>query len=117
MRYLLALAFLVLLAGCDQGAPINTDPSYQDDIQPIFTANCVGCHSGAVPSGDYDLSSRTGCLGDGSDTIANVLAGSADSSRLFQMLDQGLMPKNAPALDQAKIALVRNWINKGAKDN
>jgi len=117
MRLLIVCGLILLLSGCDQGAPVNPDPSYKDDIQPIFTASCVACHSGSTPSGSYDLSSRAGCLGNGSDTVPNVCAGSADSSLLFQKLDQGLMPKNSPALDQTKIALVRNWINKGAKDN
>ncbi len=117
MRYLTTCAFVLLLVGCDQGGPVNTDPSFSDDVQPIFTASCVGCHSGAAPSGDYDLSSRAGCLANGTDTVPNVMAGSADSSLLFQVLDLGAMPRNSPKLDDAKIALVRNWINKGAKDN
>jgi len=117
MRLLIACGLILVLAGCDPGAPVNADPSYKDDVQPIFTASCVACHSGTAPAAGYDLTTRAGAMSEGTDTIPNVIAGSADSSRLYQMLDQGLMPKNAPALDQTKIALIRNWINKGAKDN
>jgi hypothetical protein len=117
MRYLVFLTCLLMLLACEGSEQVKTDPSFNADVQPVFTANCVSCHSGSAPAGNYDLSSRTGVLGGGTDTIPNVIAANADSSKLFQMLDAGLMPKNSQPLDAMKVATVRNWINKGARDN
>ncbi len=31
--------------------------NYPDHLQPVWDANCIGCHAGATPAGDLDLSS------------------------------------------------------------
>jgi len=110
---LAAIAALLACAGSQQPKP---DPSYSSDVQPVFNANCVSCHSGAAPTGSYDLSGRTGALGNGSDTLPNVIAGNADSSLLYRRLSEGTMPPSGP-LDLMDITTVRNWIDRGARDN
>jgi hypothetical protein len=117
MRLCLVLIAILTLA-CQKSEQVKTDPSFKDDVQPILSASCAtsGCHSGAAPSGSYDLSSRAGAMGNGSDTIPNVIPGNADSSKLYQRIDYGEMPPSAP-LDNMKSATIRNWVNKGAKDN
>ena len=120
--FILVPAILILaLPGCTTApSEVPADPSYATDIQPIFSANCITCHGGASPSGGYSLTSRAGATGPGSDTIPNVVAGSADSSKLYRKvkgIETPQMPLGQPALDTVKTATIRNWINKGAKDN
>ena len=118
MRLIALLSACLLFAACDSTPPsqVKDDPSYTVDIRPIFNASCVACHSGAGPSGNYDLSTRAGALGTGSDGLPNVVAGDALLSLLFNRLDAGTMPP-AGRLDTVDIYNVRNWINQGARDN
>ncbi|MBN2536712.1 hypothetical protein JXB37_00375 [candidate division WOR-3 bacterium] len=117
MKYLTLPAILLLAFGC-ASAPdgVKDDPSYANDIQPLFNTSCAACHSGASPAAGYDLASRAGALGPGTDTIPNVVAGQPDSSELQRRLDDGTMPPSG-RWDSVKVHTVRNWIARGAKDN
>ncbi len=120
MRFFLVLA--VLVCACQKSEQVKTDPSFKDDIRPIFAASCAtsGCHSGGSPSGNYDLTSRAGALGTGTDTTPNVIPGKADSSTCYRRItgdETPQMPQGATPLDNMKSATIRNWINQGAKDN
>lgn len=120
MRLLSFVTVLGLLAGCngDHGL-VPVDPSYAAEVQPILNARCVGCHSATGPSGSYSLTSRAGALGNGSDSVPNVIAGRADSSKLYLRIttEPPLMPQGGPQLDTVSTGTIRNWIDKGAKDN
>ncbi len=120
--FMLAPAVLALaLLGCTTTpSDVPADPSYVSDIQPIFNNNCVTCHGDATPSGGYSVTSRSGAVGGGSDTVPNVVPNSADSSKLYRRItgaEAPQMPPGQPALDTVKTATVRNWIDKGARDN
>ena len=85
---------------------------YEDEIQPIFNANCTSCHGG---SGGLVLTSY-------SDLMGNDVVDPGDSaaSKLIQRLKgtSGIqMPKNQDPLDEATINLIETWINEGALDN
>lgn len=115
-----AMLVLVVLGCTTAPSDVPVDPSYATDVQPMFSTNCITCHGSAGPSGGYSLSGRAGTLGDGSDTVPNVIPGSADSSTLYRRIigtETPQMPPGQAALDTVKTATVRNWIDKGAKDN
>ena len=118
---LVPVVLLVVIPGCDAApSDVPADPSYAADVQPIFSANCVTCHGTSSPSGGYSLTSYAGATGPGSDTVPNVIPSSADSSKLYRRVTGTEMPKmplGQPALDTVKTATIRNWIDKGAKDN
>ncbi len=129
---LLILVMTTVLSGCsDHGDPVGVvdppggnDPvSFAADIQPIFDANCIGCH-GVGGNAGLDLSSglsydnlvgvpATASSGN------RVEAGDANSSVLYQRLS-GLMVGPMPpsgVLPRETRALVEEWINDGALDN
>ncbi len=59
-------------------------------------------------------------MGNGSDTRPNVVAGSADSSKLYRKVagvETPQMPLGQSPLDTVKQQTIKNWIDKGAKDN
>ena len=115
-----AMLVLVLLGCTTAPSDVPVDPSYANDVQPIFSANCITCHGTSSPSGGYSLTSYAGTTGSGSDTVPNVIPNSADSSKLYRRVtgtETPTMPRGQPALDTVKTATVRNWIDKGAKDN
>jgi len=123
IRFIVGLASLVLLAwvGCAPGpTEVPNDPSYASDVQPILTDYCISCHAGSSPSGGYALTSRAAALGAGSDTVPNVIPGNADSSKLYRRImgvETPTMPPGGTTLDTARTATIRNWVNRGAKDN
>jgi mono/diheme cytochrome c family protein len=123
VKYLVGVIALAVLlaAACKTNPPgVPADPSYASDIQPIFNDNCITCHGSTSPSGAYSLTSYAGATGNGSDAIPNVTPGSADSSKLYRKvtgIETPQMPLGRPALDTVKTATIRNWINRGAKNN
>lgn len=132
----IALVGLLALVGCsDDGSdPVSPGPdpdpdpdpvSFATQIQPIFTASCVGCH-GSGGNGGLDLregqayGNLVGVDSQGyagkrvmADEPANsvlYLKMSGDSSTGTRMPPTGLLP-------QAQRDLVRDWIAEGAQDN
>jgi mono/diheme cytochrome c family protein len=93
----------------DTVKPAAVEVSYSKDIQPIFTASCMPCHSGADAKARYDLTAYD-------KVVTLVVAGKADSSKLFSVLNDGKMPPPGK-LDAAKLATIRRWIAQGAKNN
>jgi hypothetical protein len=117
----LALFFATLLiAGCgSQPAQTQADGpvSFARDIQPMLNQNCMPCHAGSGDSkSPYVVTSYAGVMGNGKDSVPNVLPGNADSSLLCEMLKTGEMPKAGP-LAPAKVELVIRWVTQGAKNN
>ncbi len=83
--------------------------TFSQTVMPILENYCVGCHSGAAPSGSIGLENYTGVLvtvNDGS------LLGSIKHLSGFTA-----MPQNADALSSCEIAKIERWINDGAQDN
>lgn len=124
--------------GSSYGMPFTWDvcftPTYthSDDIQPIWEANCNGCHIGGT-SGGLEISSGSGI--DGYDNIVNVASddvpgmdliepGDPTNSYLFHKLEgthltvggAGVqMPVGGPPyLDKATLAIIHTWIDEGA---
>lgn len=91
----------------------NEDVSYQSDIIPLWV-QCVGCHGGNEPPDLRDANSYNSLLN------GFVVPGDADTSILYKSLSNldgvSLMPPGSQWSD-AKINLVKDWINQGALDN
>ena len=90
--------------------------NYEYQVQPIFDANCVSCHT---PGGSatLDLTSYNGVM-TGGWTGPAITAGDHVNSLLYQRLilpqfSAGSMPPNVP-LSQAQIDLIAQWIDEGA---
>ena len=125
---------LLALGGCsDEGSdPVSPGPdpdpdpiSFAADIQPIFNANCVGCH-GLGGNGGLDLregSAYGNLVGIDSQGYPGkrVMAGEPADSVLYLKLtgDSSTGTRMPPAglLPQAQRDLVRDWIAEGAADN
>jgi len=87
------------------------------DILPLMEAHCNECHAGEDASSGLDLTTLETTLAGGRKAGASVLPGDPDGSPLVQYLEgtrQPRMPRRAPALDEATIATIRDWIAGGA---
>jgi hypothetical protein len=59
-------------------------------------------------------------MGNGSDSIPDVIPGNADSSTLYRRVNGTVppqMPKGRPPLSAAQLATIKKWIDQGAKNN
>lgn len=137
--YMLAL-FLILVIGfyfCGSDAPTETeppeqaisDPSFSQDIQPIFTASCAlsGCHNSTAQAG-LNLSQGQAYANlvnvDSSQDPSKKRVNPGDVANSYLVIkiegNQSVgtrMPQTGGVLSSIKIQNIKNWIDKGAKNN
>jgi mono/diheme cytochrome c family protein len=105
-----ALASVVGFGTLTSAAPVD----YVKEIQPILAKNCVGCHNAQKARGKVRLDSVA-------DAVKNdvIVPGSSKTSALYQSLigdgASQMPPKGRNQLDKNQIALIKTWIDQGAK--
>lgn len=104
MRWLLAAG---VLAG----------QSSERDLQAIFRKHCYGCHAATVKIGSLDVETYEGIMRGGNQGTI-VAPGKAVESRLYLTLTgamEPLMPMGGKRLDASELAVVKRWIDEGAR--
>ncbi len=124
---IISVLFIVLLgASCDDDKIETGDPvvknnvSFVLDIQPILTLECATCHNPSEVEPDFRADFAYESMADLIDE-GDIIPGDAEESELVEMLegvsaDGNNMPPSGP-LTPIEIALIKKWINEGAKDN
>jgi hypothetical protein len=121
-----SLLILVVWGCSDMGdkvaslSPDNPDTliSFSADIQPIFNANCAGCHIGGASSGDLRLDNYTLLMSTGIHAPV-IVANQPDSSYLVKKIE-GTAGDRMPLggfLSSSDSLIIRDWIRQGAMDN
>ncbi|VTS06775.1 WD40 domain-containing protein [Tuwongella immobilis] len=91
---------------------------YQKDIEPIFAEKCMYCHSGNVIEGKYDMSTYAGVM-KGGKRGAVIIAGKSSESILYHFSSRQkkpiMPPKSEDPLTPEELALLKLWIDQGAK--
>ncbi|WP_153559315.1 WD40 domain-containing protein [Roseimaritima sediminicola] len=99
----------------------DQEVSYIRDIAPVLKKNCLACHNQGNAEAGVNLESvETMTAADVDDVL---VPGEADASRLFLVaahIEEPVMPPedndvSAEPLDPAELALLRRWINSGAR--
>jgi hypothetical protein len=86
------------------------------DIHPVLNARCASCHSRNLRQGGLSVSTVAD-LRKGGVSGAAILPGNSAGSLLIDRLTGAkppLMPMGGPALSEREIALIREWIDRGA---
>jgi len=96
--------------------------SYDQDVYPIFRKACLGCHQSGKRMGEYLMTDFASLIRGGESGETAVVPGNPDASYLFDQITprdgHAEMPKAPwPALTQAEIDTVKNWIVQGAKND
>jgi|GEM_PF-3786760 len=105
--------------------------TYDDDIQPIFNAQCTSCHSGSSPSGGLSLSSSVGydnIVNQGSaqssldqiepcDTSASYLWHKVNNTQSSVGGSGNRMPPSGSGMSSANLAILESWIEDCAVEN
>jgi len=92
--------------------------AYEKEIEPIFANKCQYCHSGNVIESKFDMSTYEKLLKGGKRGAA-LQAGNANESLLYKMSSRKLTPVMPPIKEEPltpqELALVKLWIDQGAK--
>jgi ankyrin repeat protein len=108
------IAGAILAGSSIAEAPAKVD--FRRDVQPLFKANCIGCHGPTQQMNGFRLDRRSAAMRGG--TIAVIGPGNAEGSRLYQRLignKFGMQMPPTGSLGPAQIEIIRNWIDQGAE--
>lgn len=121
--YLLALVVSVLVTPEPQAQSelphaLDREIDFATEIHPLLAENCFQCHHGNKRRGGLHMGSREELI-QGGETGPAIVPGDSAASYLVKLtvgLEDGLRmpPKGAPLSDE-QIALLRGWIDQGAK--
>jgi mono/diheme cytochrome c family protein len=121
---ILMLLLLGTAIGCAQGSDQKAPPrktkadavNYYRDIEPILKANCESCHQASMAAGGLRVDAPENLLQGGASGPA-VIPGKAQRSLLYQRLTVTTDKRMPPVgvVTEEQLALIRAWINLGAK--
>jgi WD40 repeat protein len=91
---------------------------FEKEIQPIFQAKCVVCHSANELKGKFDLGTFAGLMKGGKSGVA-IVPGKSSESLIVKLLGRtqkpAMPPKDEEPITPNELALVKLWIDQGAK--
>ncbi|MCA9174385.1 MAG: PSD1 domain-containing protein [Planctomycetales bacterium] len=94
--------------------------SFERHVLPLLDRRCNRCHHRDEPRGGLDLSRLETILRGGDELGPAAIPGKPSESPLIKVLDgtkEPAMPEGGEPLPDAEIALLRQWIAAGAKDD
>jgi len=120
MRQLAFFFAVTVLVG--SGSRVLADaknPNFVDDVSPVFRLHCAKCHGDDAQKGGLSLATYAELQkGGGSGPV--VVPGNPEQSRLYLVIDHRQEPKMPSAnqkIPAEQIALIKLWIEQGAKEN
>ena len=112
---LIAAAFCVVVSISSAAEPVD----FQRQVRSILKRHCDRCHGGTNQEASLTLATSEGLLGTADSDEAIVVPGSADQSLLIKRITDeslgDLMPLDGDRLTDDEIALLKQWIQQGAK--
>ena len=115
MKSPLACSLLLFVASLAAAEPVD----YLREVKPLVQATCVKCHGKQTQKSDLKLDTAAAAIAGGVSGPSIVPGKSAES--IFIQTIEGKheyvpkMPYKRPPLDAAQIALLKRWIDEGAK--
>jgi ankyrin repeat protein len=115
-RNFAGMIFSILMCSGAVSAQVANKIDFRTDVQPIFKANCIGCHGPTTQKNGFRLDRRRDALRGG--TIAVIGPGNSAGSRLYLRLlgtEFGLQMPLTGSLEPGKIEIIKQWIDQGAE--
>ncbi|HEY7429007.1 MAG TPA: c-type cytochrome domain-containing protein, partial [Gemmataceae bacterium] len=95
-------------------------PHYAAQIKQFFARYCLECHNGDEPKGGLNLETHKS-LREGGDNGVVLTPGKGDASRIVRLVEHKdkpfMPPKKAKQPRPEEVALLRAWIDAGAKED
>src|SRR5436190_20394251 len=111
---LLPGVFLLLVHPLLAAEPVD----FARHLKPILAQYCSACHGAQKQRGGLRLDSAKSLL-EGSNSGPVIVAGKSDESLVIKAVSGSegvkIMPPREPRLTVAQIALLKTWIDQGAK--
>ena len=83
--------------------------SFVSHVAPILLSKCGNCHVGQR-KGNFNLATFRNL-----DNSAMIAYGVADESRFIEVIESGEMPPNNRKVTEKELAMLKEWVNAGAK--
>jgi WD40 repeat protein/predicted nucleic acid-binding Zn-ribbon protein len=93
--------------------------TFDEHIKPIFREYCSSCHNNNAKKSGLSLETYQATMAGGSSGEV-LVAGDLDSSRLYALTahkEQPVMPPMADRIPQAKLDLLKTWVEQGMPEN
>jgi mono/diheme cytochrome c family protein len=117
----LVLALHGFAALAEETAPPEAISFFRQVLPILRAKNCTGCHQPAKRGGEYVMTDFAALLKGGESGSPAIVPGKPAESYLVEQITpvkgKADMPKDAPPLAAAEIALIAKWIEQGAKDD
>ncbi len=111
----ISVSVLAIAAGAAAQEPV----SFTKQVAPLLLKKCLACHGQTQPKGGFQLHTFEHMLKPGDSTVASITPGKSGESELFRLISEtdakSWMPKEGDKLPDADIALIKRWIDEGAK--
>lgn len=108
----------LLICGCALILPAQTPADFHRDVEPILSKRCAPCHNAALSQNGVRFDDRQAALTGGYSGPV-IVPGNPDGSKLIQRVSatdkRFRMPPVGPPLTPAEIAVLRSWIQDGAR--
>ena len=113
-----SLSWLLLCGSMALAQEAGVAESYSSQIKPLLTKHCAKCHGSQKQMSGLRIDSAKGLL-DGGDTGPAIVPGDSMKSILVHAITgtegASKMPPEGPSLSADEVALIRKWIDDGAK--
>ena len=93
---------------------VTENMSFANDVWPVISSTCTGCHGGANPSGGVRLENYNDVAAAGAIDAGNY--GSLYGT-ISHAPGNSPMPKNGNQLPDCTISQIKAWIDQGRLDN
>ena len=119
------VALVATVSFCFPGIAVADEPdqviSFNRDVRPLLAEKCFGCHQPAREQGGYVMTQFDRLVGSGESNEAAIVPSNPGASRLLELITpvdgEAEMPPNAAPFIEAELAIIRTWIEQGAKDD
>ena len=99
-----------------EAAKKNVD--FTRDVKPLFVKHCISCHGAKKSEGGLRLDRRKNALA-GGDSGVSIIAGKSAKSRLISLVagidPDNVMPPEGKRLSREEVAVLRAWVDQGAR--
>ena len=97
----------------DAGMPVEGGTSFEKEVVPILVGKCGRCHV-TGNRGDFQMASYVELMR-GTDGGRVVLPGNGEGSRIYQVIEEGDMPRGGGRVTDEELGVLKKWIDEGAR--
>ncbi len=110
---------LILIVVLFLGLRPHHEVDFSTEVKPILNKHCISCHGGVKKTAGFSVLFESEALGVTQSGKPAIIPGNARKSELIKRLHytdpETRMPYKKPALSEAEIKTLTEWIDQGAK--